>query len=310
MTHRPHTARSEISSNLSDDGIAQLPSSALRQIPPIPSPPLVTQHGYAHLRGVTQPTNRSLRSPALTTTTAGTSSRPQSPMSQISRTHAPSITAQGFLRPLSSRKLQAQRLGRTDADYYVPPPATAASVEDVGSVSSSRQGPYASLPRSHRATGSVHTTHSGSEVPESYDTGSRGGYTQDVDISYKYYNTASPKRKAQPPGALNLEPTLRVGSIRNDLQSPRSFRSTLSFGSKHVFEPGHQQLSSKPNTPMPDEKYSLPVSKGNFGKNHEYFEGNTVFWWGGRLQNARDRPINVATGVLIILPTVLFFVFS
>ncbi|KAF2452443.1 DHHC palmitoyltransferase-domain-containing protein, partial [Lineolata rhizophorae] len=46
------------------------------------------------------------------------------------------------------------------------------------------------------------------------------------------------------------------------------------------------------------------------GKNYEYFTGNTVFCWGGRLQNARDRPINIATGILVLAPAGLFFGFS
>jgi palmitoyltransferase ZDHHC9/14/18 len=50
--------------------------------------------------------------------------------------------------------------------------------------------------------------------------------------------------------------------------------------------------------------------KSALGKNYEYFEGNTIFWLGGRLQNARDRPINIATGVFLVLPAILFFVFS
>jgi palmitoyltransferase ZDHHC9/14/18 len=46
------------------------------------------------------------------------------------------------------------------------------------------------------------------------------------------------------------------------------------------------------------------------GKNYEYFAGNTVFCLGGRLQNSRDRPINIISAVFILLPIGLFFGFS
>jgi palmitoyltransferase ZDHHC9/14/18 len=43
---------------------------------------------------------------------------------------------------------------------------------------------------------------------------------------------------------------------------------------------------------------------------HQYFEGNTFFCLGGRFQNSRQRPINIATGLLIVIPCVLFFIFE
>jgi palmitoyltransferase ZDHHC9/14/18 len=50
--------------------------------------------------------------------------------------------------------------------------------------------------------------------------------------------------------------------------------------------------------------------KTELGKNYQYFSGNTVFCWGGRLQNTRDRPVNIATGIFILVPAGLFFGFS
>lgn len=46
------------------------------------------------------------------------------------------------------------------------------------------------------------------------------------------------------------------------------------------------------------------------GRNWEYFLGNTVFCMGGRLQNTKARPVNIATGAFVILPCILFFIFS
>jgi len=50
--------------------------------------------------------------------------------------------------------------------------------------------------------------------------------------------------------------------------------------------------------------------KSTLGHNYEYFEGNTVFFLGGRLQNSRQRPVNIATGSFVVIPGVLFFIFS
>lgn len=46
------------------------------------------------------------------------------------------------------------------------------------------------------------------------------------------------------------------------------------------------------------------------GKNWEYFTGNTIFCVGGRFQNTRSRPVNIATGAAVVIPCILFFVFS
>jgi palmitoyltransferase ZDHHC9/14/18 len=46
------------------------------------------------------------------------------------------------------------------------------------------------------------------------------------------------------------------------------------------------------------------------GKNHEYFSGNTMFFWGGRLQNTAERPISILTATIMLIPAVLFYIFS
>jgi palmitoyltransferase ZDHHC9/14/18 len=57
------------------------------------------------------------------------------------------------------------------------------------------------------------------------------------------------------------------------------------------------------------EKITLKA-KAQPGKNHQYFSGNTVFFLGGRIQNTNAKPINIATGAIIVVPTILFFLFS
>jgi palmitoyltransferase ZDHHC9/14/18 len=46
------------------------------------------------------------------------------------------------------------------------------------------------------------------------------------------------------------------------------------------------------------------------GKNHEYFSGNTMFFWGGRLQNTAERPISILTATIMLIPALLFYIFS
>ncbi|EXJ92610.1 hypothetical protein A1O3_01162 [Capronia epimyces CBS 606.96] len=308
MAGRPTTARSEISSAISEDGYGSRPQSGATTLPSLPNPPS-SQHGYTHLRGITQPTNRSVRSNPAPSSTAG-SSRPQSPASQVSRTHVPSLTAHGFFKPMSSQRLQAQRLRRPLGTKTMQPPTPIPDGEgddDTRSMVSSRQGPFHAMPKSHRPAPSITTEYTQSEIPETVDT-PFPDYASHNDAESQPVNEPE-VQKAQRPSRLNLAGTHRAGDAPQ--RSPLSFRSGLSLGSKHRLGPGHQPLSSNTTSPRyPPESNAQIATKSALGKNHEYFEGNTIFWLGGRIQNARDRPINIATGVLLVLPAVLFFVFS
>lgn len=317
MASRPDTARSEISSAISDDGLPPLPPPSDRARSTTPA---ASSHGYSHFRGVTNPTNRSLRSPPPPSTTSG-ASRPQSPESTTSRTHVPSLTAQGFLRPMSSSRLQQQRLenlkaARAARSQQQRPPTAATNAtfadDDTQSVRSNRTGPYASLPPQHRPTASITTGYTESDIPNDYDVNSQPTQSENGD----YFRSESPEKRTLP-APLNLGNSLGIGDQKDKpLRSPHSFRSGFSIGSKQIIPPSHQQLHS--NEPSPryneharnsQEKQYL-AQQSAMGKNYEYFEGNNVFWLGGRLQNARDRPMNIVTGVLLVLPAVLFFVFS
>lgn len=74
---------------------------------------------------------------------------------------------------------------------------------------------------------------------------------------------------------------------------------------------GHEKLTSAGSSPRLARKGSTKQAvKKELGKNYQYFSGNTAFCWGGRLQNTRDRPVNIATAIMIVLPAGLFFGFS
>jgi palmitoyltransferase ZDHHC9/14/18 len=126
------------------------------------------------------------------------------------------------------------------------------------------------------------------------------------------------KSSGKVPSRLDLSRLKGPGAnVSPPQRSPRSFRSSLipsrnsrqSRASFQARQQGHEKLPSNASTPNIADEQKAAVRK-ELGKNYEYFAGNTVFCLGGRLQNTRDRPINLFTGFLIVLPIVLFFVFS
>ncbi len=307
MAGRPSTARSEISSVITDDGYSSRPPSALNQNPSVPNPSS-SQHGFAHLRGTTQSTKRSLQSDLQVPPSPGASSARYSEVSHTSRTHVPSLTAQGFHKPMSSHRLQAMR--RPPGGKAVKPPEPIVDrdgdVDDAGSIASSRQGPFQPMPKGHRPAASLATEYTQSEAPDTFDGVSQDhGSNQDGDTGLM--NGA---RKEKPrPKHLNI--AAAHASEDAPQKSSLSFRSGFSLRSKIRVEPGHQHLSSNGTSPeFPPAKRPAAPAQKTIGKNYEYFEGNTIFWGGGRFQNARDRPVNIATGVVLVLPAILFFVFS
>ncbi|MGG6496182.1 UNVERIFIED_CONTAM: hypothetical protein NY603_25020, partial [Bacteroidetes bacterium 56_B9] len=46
------------------------------------------------------------------------------------------------------------------------------------------------------------------------------------------------------------------------------------------------------------------------GRNYQYYAGNYLFFCLGRCLNTKAKPLNVVTGILTLLPAILFFVFS
>lgn len=110
---------------------------------------------------------------------------------------------------------------------------------------------------------------------------------------------------------------------KNSPRSPRSFRSSFIMNSHRNSrnsipqarrQEGHEKLESDPGTPttIPAKEEQKEVVKAELrlGKNYEYFTGNTRFFMGGRWMNAREFPVYIATGLMIVIPGVLFLVFS
>lgn len=246
------------------------------------------------------------------------------PLSATTRSHVPSLTSYAFFRPMSSQRLQAQRGARPPLpgpqgqgedgtldggnrqsvnsiqtarhamspteDLDRPPPSR--GTEMTEQETAERRTVNTSPTQGHHATGSL----SESVRPLQRNPVNTKGLSLNIDKSYKNGNTLATPSK-----------------------SPRSFRSSFLLPARGDPTPdnsnrsnqGREKLASVASspglTPM-DKAKQLPSEK--LGKNFEYFTGNTVFFWGGRLQNTRDKPISIATGSLVVIPTILFFVFS
>ncbi|RAO72792.1 uncharacterized protein BHQ10_008804 [Talaromyces amestolkiae] len=242
-------------------------------------------------------------------------------MSRLSRTHVPSFTPQAFFRPMSSQRLQAHRRpSQVPQEAYTE---TTETIEDENGLN-------------RRSLISNSTVHLGAHANDLEVPPSRGTEFTDPIISDRNTSNASPtgnttirslgesvkllheREKKSVPERLNISRTVQTGSLHDPPQkSPLSFRSDfLSIRNKNE-DPqrpasrGHERLSSVTSSSprsMKDQKASAPPA--NLGKNYEYFTGNTVFWGSGRFQNSRDKPVNIATGLLIVLPVALFLAYS
>ena len=264
----------------------------------VPSPPQTSRarRGFGGRRGNT------FGGPGLS---MSHSSRPRSATSRRSITHTPSLTSQAFFRPMSSQRLQAQRGSR-------PFTGAAEKIPDVPRLSTST-GNRPSIESSSAMTHDQEYSYSPSRDTEP---------TEQDQQDHAYYsssptgaNTVRTGNSSQPLNDASLNNRTVSNSIRTSSRTPKtpqSYNSKCAQTSPQQIPPAVSQASrvsrdtSSPQLPEKD----APVSKSYVGKNYEYFSGNTVFCWGGRLQNTRHRPVNILTGILILLPTILFFIFS
>jgi palmitoyltransferase ZDHHC9/14/18 len=326
MSYRPSTAQSAISSEISDD------EDNLTTRSKLPSP--LSQSTLAHnqhggqLRGPTPLSTLLARGNGRSGTSTTASSRPDSPVSQISKSHVPSLAAQGFFRPMSSQRLQAQRLGRPGTAKTRPSISTEDDTRDfatetrrsVSTIRQEGQGAFSPVQEHEQVPPSRGTEFSDPALPDRAANTSPVGNitTRSLGESVRLLNERASSQRQKKPQHLNLPRSYKQGDGGDPpLRSPRSFRSGFSLGSKRgssrqQVETGHQHLSSNATSPRFDatQNPTIVPKPASLGKNYEYFEGNTMFFWGGRFQNARDRPVNIATGILLVLPGILFFAFS
>jgi palmitoyltransferase ZDHHC9/14/18 len=251
------------------------------------------------------------------------------PQSAASRTHVPSLTSHAFFRPMSSQRLQAQRSGSR-----APTPGQAGTSDD-GSAEDGNNTARQSL-QSNQTPRAGPSISEDQELPPPPSRGTEmtepetsGRVTSNTSPTYGHHGTGSLSESVRPLQRNNPNPNgLSVnvdksykngGGLPPPSKSPRSFRSSFLLPARVEAAPnspnrstqGREKLSSAASSPaLTPAHHPAEPPKPRLGRNHEYFNGNTRFWLGGRLQNTRDRPVNIATGLFVLIPGVLFFIFS
>ena len=232
-------------------------------------------------------------------------SRPPSATSRTSRTHVPSLASHAFFRPMSSQRLQAQRSFRPTR---VGQPSVSANGSSEAGTNTNRH-----------SLASDATPQQGRQIQHDNDMPppSRGteftGYDEGGTVNASHTENATlrsigeSERPLQNRSAHPKPLQLDIDNRGNG--SPISYHANFHrFAAIRKETQYRERVSSSNNSPTFAQK--LPQGAPKAGINYQYFSGNTVFCWGGRLQNARDRPINVASGIIVILPTIFFLVFS
>ncbi|CAG9940469.1 unnamed protein product [Clonostachys rosea f. rosea IK726] len=263
-----------------------------------------------------------------------------------SRSHVPSLTSNAFFRPMSSQKLQAHRGGATSrpttmgSPIDIPGDFDDGATDIGGSVIHQDASPVSAT--IHTPVGLQHPPHDdenlqlppsrGTEVTEhdrvTANTSPSNGHYAGGSLS----DSVRPLRKTPEPHRINTS----VHALKNyeemeknmptPIKTPRSFRSSFlmpgrsstGHGRNRSTE-GAEKLSSGASSPklnpigsrgQPNQDPATPRQASNLGRVYQYFEGNTRFWLGGRWQNTIGRPVNIGTGMFIVLPCGLFFGFE
>jgi palmitoyltransferase ZDHHC9/14/18 len=253
---------------------------------------------------------------------AGSMGHQSRPTTAASRTHVP-LAAHGFFRPMSSQRLQQQRNQR-------PMSLLGHSSLYSEGTNDSGDNPY------RQSSGSNNTIRNapapGLHHDADHPPASRGTDITDRDMPDRTTANTTPtgaetvrsRGESITPLQRPRPQHLDLSQAHNDNgklptpgKSPRSYKSSFVLPSRDgrstQMRPhqGHEKLASAASSPRMNRKEEAKEEvKKELGKNHQYFSGNTVFCWGGRFQNTRDRPVNIATGLAFVLPSCLFFGFS
>lgn len=260
------------------------------------------------------------------------------PVSATSRSHVPSVSSHSFFRPMSSQKLQAQRgvmrpptMSRTPETADVPPIDTGTTTLGANVVRHSIQSHPTSQGRPFTDEDPPQSRGTEMTAPETIDcatanTSPTGHYPQG-SLSESVRPLHKHKEAAENKGlVVNLDRGYKNSGQPSPL-TPHSFRSSFLLPgrsnqgentSNRNFEGGEKlgSVSSTPGVtaeaprPRPKAARAAKPARREVGRNWEYFVGNTVFCMGGRFQNTKSRPVNIATGAIIVIPCILFFVFS
>ena len=215
----------------------------------------------------------------------------------------PSLASQAFFRPMSSQRLQAQRSPRpsqgrsTDGD----------ALSDGGSATQrhslatdATEVQSHSFRPDHNVPLPTHGTH------HEYDDRTTVNASPEGNTTLR--SLGDSERPLQQSMYVNVgdEPMNGARLPNSERTFSASFMRTNASVRKET--PNNDHLESSSNSPSLSKPMQSAVPEA--GINYQYFSGNTVFCWGGRLQNTRERPINIASGLLVIIPSILFLVYS
>jgi palmitoyltransferase ZDHHC9/14/18 len=246
------------------------------------------------------------------------------PTTSASRTHVP-LAAHGFFRPMSSQRLQQQRNQRPTSllghgslySEAAHEPGSNTYRQSTGSTQTIRGGPTLGL---HHELDPQPPPSRGTDITDRDmpDRTTANTTPTGAETVRSHGESITPLQRPRPQH-LNLDNVHGhdPSKLQTPSKSPRSFRSSFMLSSRDgrsaQIRPhqGHEKLTSAESSPrLARREATKEAVKRELGRNYQYFSGNTAFCWGGRLQNTRDRPVNVATAVMIILPAGLFFGFS
>ncbi|KAI9833308.1 MAG: hypothetical protein M1819_003703 [Sarea resinae] len=331
-THRPESAISSRMTDIaSEDGDQQYTDSARQHAAsPRPSSAATGVSSQRNTWSQAPPSRRGMFSMQPRGSITGESITGTSiagrPQSSTSKTHVPSITSPSFFRPMSSQRLQAQRGGRPsttgqasiDEGSFRDPFARNTNRHSLGSNGTQPHDPVIHqdieyLPPPSRGT--EFTDREGTDRATANTSPAGNGTVRSVPDSLRPLQDRSANKG---PPHLDLSKTQKHSSsaLGSNQRSPGSFRSSFLLpgrsqrASRYDDTQGREKLSSSASSPRSVPTKMVPDVTKNLGSNFQYFSGNTIFCWGGRLQNARDRPINIVTGIVVVVPAGLFFGFS
>lgn len=244
------------------------------------------------------------------------------PASSASRSHVPSVSSSAFFRPMSSQKLQAQRGVTRPSTMSRHMELADNGVEMIGA-NVVRHSIASNTPSGHVVTDepppSRGTEMTGRETfdRQTFTANTRDSVTDSVRPLHR--QPADEDRlaiKADPPH--EERSTQPSPFTPNSIRSSFMLRNNTDSHASNRNRDGAEKLGSVDSSPAYEgngardrtNTADTPKPVRTVGRNWEYFTGNTIFCLGGRLQNTRSRPVNVATGAFVIIPCVLFFVFS
>ena len=253
-----------------------------------------------------------------------------------SRSHVASLRSPAFFQPMSSQRLQTQRGVRPNSAMAHTRDDSLTSDEYDDAQSNTQRHSVGSTQQTRRLETSegLHTqyledeatvppTSRGSQETERTDwqherqatnRGLINGNTlyQAAESMDTFHDTNETQKSITLDPEKTYTPAQAPGPINSRNRSPRAFVSAFRRKSEQDSPKpnGHEKLSSRDSASLrKPHLQGQDKQSRNLGKNWEYFDGNVMFFLGGRLQTAKDKPIVVGTGLAVVVPSVLFFIF-